>query len=141
MRMVVRLFVLLLVGLLGACTSVREYPRCYLFRAPSAQDIEAVNRDTEKLLRDAMRFDEFSIGKDAIVVNTLEEHHRKLAGVWSANGCINLRRPPPETGEINDKWIVSRCQDYMDEMIRRYEAEPRIAKTTIADKYRDFTCH
>ena len=141
MRLAARLFILSMAGLLGACASVREYPRCYLFRAPSVQDIEAVNRDTEKLLKEAMRLDDFSIGKDAVVVHTLDDRHRKLAGVWSVNGCINLRRPPPETGEIHDKWIVARCQEYMDEMIGRNESEPRVARTTIAGRYQDFTCH
>lgn len=128
-------------GLLSACASVHEYPRCYLFRTPNVQDIDTVNRDTEKLLKDAMRLDDFSIGKDAIVVNTLEYRHRELARVWSVNGCVNLRRASPESGEIHDKWIVSRCQEYMDEMMKRNAFEPRIARTTIADRYRDFTCH
>lgn len=141
MNFISPLLVMSLAGLLCACASVHEYPRCYLFRTPSIVDIETADRDTRNLLRDALRLEEFSIGKDSIVVNALDERHRKLAGVWSVNGCINLRRLPPETGEIHDKWIVSRCQEYLDEMIKRNEAEPRIARTTIADKYRDFTCH
>lgn len=83
----------------------------------------------------------FSINRDAITVNTFESKHRKLTGVWPTNGCINLRRPLPETGEINDKWVVARCQEYLSELIRRNETVPRIARTTVAGRYRDFTCH
>jgi hypothetical protein len=136
-----RLLFISFVGLLASCATVREYPRCYLFRAPNTADIEVVDRDTKKLLTEALRLDEFSVGKDAIVVNALPNRHRSLAAVWSSNGCVNLRRPSPETGEIHDKWIVSRCQDFLDDLLKRDEVVPQIPRTTIANKYPEFTCH
>lgn len=136
-----RLLFISLFGLLASCATVRDYPRCYLFRAPNTSDIEVADRDTKRLLADAISLEEFSVGKDAIVVNALPDRHRRLATVWSSYGCVNLRRPPPEAGEIHDKWIVSRCQDFLDELLKRDEVTPQIPRTTIANKYPDFTCH
>ncbi|SEA65788.1 hypothetical protein SAMN05216411_11741 [Nitrosospira multiformis] len=141
MIVVSRLLLLSLLGILASCVTVREYPRCYLFRAPNTMDIEVVNRDTKKLLEEALRVENFSIGKDVIVVNALAERHRNLAAVWPSNGCVNLRHPSPETGEMNDKFIVSMCQDFLDELIKRKESSPQVSRAIIAKKYPNFTCH
>ena len=53
-----RLLLISMVGLLASCATVREYPRCYLFRAPNTADIELADRDTKKLLSEALRLDE-----------------------------------------------------------------------------------
>jgi len=93
------------------------------------------------MLKDILQIHEFWIGKDAVVVKTTNEHHRELAQVWPEIGCINLRRLAPETGEINDKWIVSRCQDYIEEILKRDDSTNKVPRTEIAAKYPDFTCH
>ena len=67
--------------------------------------------------------------------------HRQIAEVWPEFGCVNLRRPPPYTGEIDDKWIVARCQEYLEALMKRRQLEKAELPTQIAGRYREFICY
>lgn len=135
-----RLVSLFLLGILASCTTVRDYPRCYLFRAPNNSDVERVDKDTDELLK-ALGIDEYGTCKDLVIVNTYSAKHRKLVGVWPSSGCINLRRVRPETAAENDKWIVARCQEFLEQVVTWLDAPTPDSRTQIARAYFEFTCH
>lgn len=128
-------------GILCSCTTVRDYPRCYLFRAPESADLSINNRDVDQLLRSAFHVRDFSIGKDTVTVNASLSLHGKLADVWASTGCVNLRRASPELGELNDKWIVASCREYLDALVRKEQSQIPEPPTSIAQRFPNFTCH
>lgn len=140
--MVFRPWMLLLIVFLGACSTVREYPRCYLFRSPDASDVASTNKNTEVLLEGAFAVSTFGMSKDVVLIDAYPETHKELSVVWSSVGCVNLRREPPATGEMIDKWIVARCQEYLDQLVRPERINNNVSRTDVAKKFaRDFTCH
>lgn len=126
---------------LGGCSVVKEYPRCYLFRAPEASDILRTDRDTDALINGAFGVRAMGKGKDVVLVDATPLIHKQLSTVWSSVGCVNLRRQQPATGEIIDKWIVARCQEYIDELVRPERAGSGVSRTDVAGEFDEFTCH
>lgn len=126
---------------MAACASVQEYPRCYLFRAPDQEDIKSSNAEVEKLLRNVIHVDEFSLGKDAVGVRASRQKQQELSKIWPEYGCVNLRKPPPAVGEIIDKWVVARCHELIQETLSERNKAAPVQPTKIAEKYKEFTCH
>ncbi|MES2826280.1 MAG: hypothetical protein V4732_21985 [Pseudomonadota bacterium] len=89
----------------------------------------------------ALKIKKFAVAKDVVTVESRSDLQFKLEGIWPAYGCVNLRHPPPETGDINDKWVVARCQDFLDEVLKRNSLSKEVPRTNIAGKYVEFTCH
>jgi hypothetical protein len=130
-----------MIMILTGCISTRDYPRCYLFRAPADQDLTLANGSLQTFFDQALRVNQYALGKDWVVVKTDSQTHGRIANVWPALGCINLRHPPPQTGAINDKWTVARCQEYLEESIRKIRRKNGERPTTIAARFSEFTCH
>lgn len=131
------------VVLLMGCATVREYPRCYLFRGPAQADVAAANVSASEVLAKLVSPDEFTVTKDGAIVTATNVVHREVGKAWPSTGCVNLRRTPPETAATIDKWIVAACQDYLEELARRQEDEAtKRPRTDIVRRYQDtFICH
>ena len=127
--------------LTAGCSVVREYPRCYLFREPLQSDIDAANATTAEVLRRVVGTSRFALGKDSVAVKATPAQQKRVSSIWPPFGCVNLRRSDPYTGEIIDKWIVARCQDFLGEVLAREPRKLPEPRTTIPQKYDDFTCH
>ena len=127
--------------LTSACSVVREYPRCYLFREPLQSDVDAANETTAEVLKRVVGTSHFALGKDSVAVKASPDQQKRVSSVWPPLGCVNLRRSDPYTGEIIDKWIVARCQDYLGEVLARDSKKFPEPRTAVPQKYDDFTCH
>jgi hypothetical protein len=92
-------------------------------------------------LRDALHVQDVAIGKDVVTVSAGSATHRMLITAWPSNGCVNLRREAPEVAEINDKWVVARCGEYLDALLRNQTTSVAQPPTAIAQRFSEFTCH
>jgi len=110
-----------------------------LFRSPTAVDAAQADSETKRLLTEALQIDQYAITKDAVTIVAFPWQHSSLNNVWPENGCVNLRHPAPETGDINDKWVVARCQDYLEQVILRHSNDPPKLRTDIAGAFNEFT--
>jgi hypothetical protein len=128
-------------GLTASCSTVQDYPRCYLFRAPEERDVQASNGETRELFGGTVRVIDFCLGKDAVAVRAPAAEHKKLAEIWPEFGCVNLRREHPLTAESNDKWIVARCQQYLQQLVALRDKSISDTRTDVAARHPQFTCH
>lgn len=133
---------LVLVLALAGCASVKTYPRCYLFRTPTAQDLSEADREIGAFLDGVIGVKDFSIARDNVVVKAFRPLHLGIAQAWPALGCVNLRRAPPENSTTNDKWIVAHCGQYLAEIVDVDGDDTARRRTEIAGKYDPYlTCH
>lgn len=135
--------VIALVGSISlcGCMTTREYPRCYLFRAPSPQEIASANEATGAVFTRIARTDRFTLAKDWAVLEATSARHRSMRKLWPELGCVNLRREPPYNSEPNDKWVVARCQEYLESVLDRTSTKAPTRPTEIAAKFDEFACH
>jgi len=124
-----------------SCTHVREYPKCYLFKKPNSGDVSNSNKEISRAIRDTIKTKEIGHTKDSLIVRASSVEHLQLKNIWPAIGCINLRRNPPLTGTINDKWVVARCQEYLADMLNRDKENPPRKRTDVAAAYDEFIAH
>jgi hypothetical protein len=127
--------------LLPSCVSVKDYPRCFLFRSPQPGDVAEADRSARLLFDQTLHVRRYSLSKDWVSVKADLHTQMGVRTVWPEIGCVNLRREPPFTGEIHDKWIVARCQEYLEQMVAREKSQPPDSRSAIADRFKEFTCH
>jgi len=130
-----------LVACVAACTTVREYPRCYLLRAPTDADVLAANNDARGILEGVVRTADYSFSKDVVAVRATPIEQERLAEIWPEYGCLNLRRNAPLTADMADKYTVALCQQYLRELVSSDDSETPDRRTQIATKYRILTCN
>jgi len=126
---------------LAGCATTREYPRCYLFRAPSQEELAVANDAIEGLFQKIVRAERFSLAKDWAVLETTSNKHSSVRRLWPEVGCVNLRREEPYNSEPNDKWIVARCQEYLGSLLSRKSVKPPERPTEVAARFNEFACH
>jgi hypothetical protein len=126
---------------LGGCATTADYPRCYLFRAPDDTDIARVDHETSQVITRAFRPRAYAATRDAVVIEAAPSMQGKIRRAWPAFGCVNLRRPPPWSADIVDKWVVQRCQDYLAKLLQRVDDEDSATRADVASQYYDITCH
>lgn len=125
----------------AGCATARDYPRCYLFQAPQAVDLERVEAEDRRLFEPWVGEGGFASGKDWVTVRAVPATHGRIARIWPGVGCVNLRNKPPLTGDMHDKWIVGLCEQYLEALLARLSGpEPRRGPD-VADRFKDFTCH
>lgn len=126
-----------------ACTTVQEYPRCFLFRPPTDQEVTQLNERDRDLLTDVFSAEEAWAGRDSVYARASPQNQSNISEVWARSGCVNMRREPPFGSEIIDKWIVARCQEFLAEYVENNDRneEERVPPTEIAARYDEFVCH
>lgn len=115
-----------------------SYPRCFLFRSPKPADIEAIMSSDTAFVQSLLGDAQFVSNKDQLIILATASTHRQIRPAWPQYACVNLRRSPPFNAEINDKWVVSRCQEYIAEVISQPSGNS-IAE--ISAKFDEFSCH
>ena len=139
-----KLFVLpwlMFLFLLSSCSTVQEYPRCFLFRAPTDKELSAINTRDNKLLADIFSTEKAWTGRDSVYAKALPYQQNNIKNIWHTSGCINMRRSEPLNSEIIDKWIVARCHEYLAEYVANNQNDFPVKPSKIAAKYDEFICH